>query len=133
MAKSTPSICFDCKNGYAHKCEWVHTYTPVPGWEYKDVMREKTKGIQVIKCPNFERESDAKRNKTVRTERILELAKNSKLSVRMIAEKVGVSDYTVQQEVKKLKRKVACVKCGAEFEKKGSQKWCDKCRKEKKK
>ena len=43
MAKSTPSICFDCKNGYAHKCEWVHTYTPVPGWETKDVERDKTK------------------------------------------------------------------------------------------
>lgn len=129
MANSKPSICFDCQNGYAHKCKWVRRLKPIEGWkaekrEYKEVLGTGFTYV-VIECPNFKKEID--REKLWRDRKIIELAQNTNLSVREIGSICGVSEHTVWMRIKDLKRKAICILCGDTFIKSGNRKICPKC------
>ena len=45
----TCSICFDCENAYAHKCQKIRDGTPIKGWS----VEKGTEGYRVLACPGF--------------------------------------------------------------------------------
>lgn len=127
------SICFNCKNAYAHKCKWVHSLTPIPGWTaVKRDIKYKEGPIStynVKRCPNFVPDGKIYMSKEARNKRIIELAKNSDLSIRKIAGIVGVSDFTVAKTLRRnAPRMRRCAKCGKEFTMRGNNRQCDDCK-----
>lgn len=123
------SICFECKNAYAHKCEWVRSNTPITGWKVERGILENREGICVLRCPNYKTDRDVKVKRSERNKRIIELAQNSDLSIRKIADIVGVSDFTVAKTLRRnAPRKRKCAKCGKEFTMRGNNKQCDDCK-----
>lgn len=132
--KERESICFDCKNAYAHKCNWVRAGRAVKGFKY-DVVEysgaKYSKTIAVRECPNFI--SDRKKqNISGRNKRILELSLTDGMTVRKIAAATGASEFTVQKVIKEFgngDRKRKCAVCGALFKARGNVKYCsDRCR-----
>lgn len=58
MIQDKPTLCWNCKNATADKCDWVGKYKPIDGW-----IAENTEikcgyctidSYLVIKCPNFQ-------------------------------------------------------------------------------
>jgi hypothetical protein len=134
--KEKESLCFDCKNAYAHKCVWIGLGRAVKGFKY-DVVEysgaKYSKTIVVRECPNFLCEGK-KQNISGRNKLIIELSQTDGMTVRKIAAAAGVSEFTVQKVIKELgtsDRKRKCALCGNAFKAKGNVKYCgNKCRDE---
>lgn len=49
------SLCFDCSNAYAHRCQKIFDGTPIEGW----TAQELDDGwYMVLQCPNFIKDWD---------------------------------------------------------------------------
>jgi len=124
------SICFDCKNAYAHKCAWIGLGRSVKGFVYDIVDYpglKHTKTISVTECPNFVRDGKKPKDRTKRNNLILELAQKDEMTIRKIAAIADVSEFTVQRVITELglsERKRKCSFCGTPFRASGNSKYC---------
>ena len=110
MRKDKPSICFDCENGYAHKCKWVAFKIPVKGWkaEKREYHEKSGSGFtySVSECPNFIADATVRQGKHEYDDLIINISKCGKYTLRQIADMVGVSSskvYKVLQNQKGMK------------------------------
>lgn len=142
MANSKPSICFDCQNGYAHKCKWVAFKTPIPGWKAEKRVFKQTVGTgftyQVTSCPNFKKEQRAEvtiGQTTITKEeldrRIKALAEGTDWAIPEIAKACDVSYSRVWELIHGIQRYTKCANCGNKIALKGGRrkKYCDQCAK----
>ena len=49
------SLCFDCANAYAHRCQKIFDGTPIEGWTAQEL---DDGGYMVPQCPNFIKDWD---------------------------------------------------------------------------
>lgn len=76
------SICFDCANAYAHRCQKIFEGTPIEGWTAQELDGG---GYMVLQCPNFIKDWDHR----VNAKKIGEMLKLSERTVqRMNAQKL---------------------------------------------
>lgn len=54
------TLCWSCKNAYAHRCGWMQSCQPVAGWHAQET--DAVRGAMLVTvCPNYQQEKRKKR------------------------------------------------------------------------
>lgn len=84
--KMKHSLCFDCANAYAHRCQKIFDGTPIEEWTAQELDGG---GYMVLQCPNFIKDWD------------------HRISAEKLGKFLGITGNTVQRtEAQKLIERV---------------------------
>ena len=59
------TLCWSCRNAYAHRCGWMQNCQPVEGWSAQST--DAVRGAMLVtSCPNYIQEKRRKRSDKLR-------------------------------------------------------------------